>query len=72
MLVALEALVGARGSGGTVGASGSGGVWGPIAESFPTWIFWICHVAVFYSPRRRISFPPKFHLIPPKFHFVST
>ena len=30
------------------------------------------HVAIFYSPRRGETIPPKFHLIPPKFYFVST
>ena len=29
-------------------------------------------VAIFYSPRRRETIPPKFHLIPPKFYFVPT
>ena len=37
-----------------------------------TWIFDVSHVAIFCFPRRRESFPPKFHLIPPKFYFSPT
>ena len=37
-----------------------------------TWKFSNLHVAIFYSLRRRESFPPKFHLIPPKNFFSST
>ena len=29
-------------------------------------------MAIFYSPRRRETFPPKFHLIPPKYHLSPT
>ena len=29
-------------------------------------------MAIFYSPRRKETIPPKFHLIPPKFYFVPT
>ena len=37
-----------------------------------TWRFDVSHVAIFCFPRRRESFPPKFHLIPPKFYFSPT
>ena len=37
-----------------------------------TWKILNLHVAIFYSLRRRESFPPKFHLIPPKNFFSST
>ena len=37
-----------------------------------TWKISNLHVAIFYSPRGRESFPPKFHLIPPKFYFTPT
>ena len=37
-----------------------------------TWETTNLHVAIFYSPRGRETFPPKFHLIPPKFYFSPT
>ena len=43
-----------------------------IYYSIATWGFEISHVAIFYSPRGRETFPPKFHSIPPKFYFAPT
>ncbi len=37
-----------------------------------TWKISNRHVDNLYSPRRRESFPPKFHFILPKFYFTST
>ena len=41
-----------------------------ILSRISTWKISNLHVDIFYSPRGRHSFPPKFRLIPPKFHFV--
>ena len=37
-----------------------------------TWGISNLHVDIFYFPRGRDSFPPKFHLIPPKNFFFPT
>ena len=41
-------------------------------RTISTWKISNLHVAIFYSPRRRKTIPPKFHLIPPKFYFAPT
>ena len=46
--------------------------WLTANRQISTWKISILHGAIFYFPRGRESFPPKFHLIPPKFYFFST
>ena len=43
-----------------------------LCYGLSTWGFAIFDVGIFYSPRRRETFPPKFHLIPRKFYFSPT
>ena len=41
-----------------------------LLSRISTWGISNLHVDIFYFPRGRDSFPPKFHFIPPKFHFI--
>ena len=43
-----------------------------ILSRISTWGISNLHVDIFYFPRGRDSFPPKFHLIPPKNFFFPT
>ena len=43
-----------------------------LCYGLSTWGFAIFDVGIVYSPRRRETFPPKFHLIPRKFYFSPT
>ena len=41
-----------------------------LLSRISTWEISNLHVDIFYFPRGRVSFLPKFHFIPPKFHFI--
>ncbi len=43
-----------------------------LLSRISTWKISNLHVDIFYFPRGRDSFPPKFHLIPPKNFFFPT
>ena len=43
-----------------------------LLSRISTWKISNLHVDIFYFPRGRHSFPPKFHLIPPKNFFFPT
>ncbi len=44
----------------------------PLLSRISTWEISNLHVDIFYFPRGRHSFPPKFYLIPPKNFFFPT